>query len=59
MGASVTEQIKSLCQDIVSEQDPDRFMRLVTKLNDLLQSSEGQPLPSYEPPISDTSGRTG
>ena len=58
MGASVTEQIKILCQDIVSEQDPDRFLRLVTKLNDLLQANERQPTPPYEPPMSDNSGRT-
>jgi hypothetical protein len=40
MQEAVRERMKQLCESMGSEQDPERFMELVTKLNELLQKSE-------------------
>jgi hypothetical protein len=40
MQDSIRTQMKQLCESIASEQDPVRFMELVTRLNDLLQRDE-------------------
>jgi hypothetical protein len=40
MQDSIRTQMKQLCESIASEQDPVRFMELVTRLNELLQRDE-------------------
>jgi hypothetical protein len=40
MQDSVRTQMKQLCESIAAEQDPVRFMELVTRLNELLQHDE-------------------
>ena len=42
MQEGVREKMKQLCESISSERDPERFMELVTKLNELLQKSENE-----------------
>jgi len=40
MQDTIRTQMRQLCESIASEQDPVRFMELVTRLNELLQHSE-------------------
>lgn len=40
MQEATRERMKQLCESIASERDPERFMELVTKLNELLQKNE-------------------
>jgi hypothetical protein len=40
MHDSIRTQMKQLCEWIASEQDPARFMELVSRLNELLKNSE-------------------
>ena len=40
MQEAIRERMKQLCESIASERDPEQFMELVTKLNELLQKSE-------------------
>jgi hypothetical protein len=40
MHDSVRTQMKQFCESIAAEQDPNRFMELVSQLNDLLQQNE-------------------
>ena len=40
MQEAIRERMKQLCESIASERDPERFMELVTKLNELLQKNE-------------------
>lgn len=42
MQEAVREKTKRLCESIASERDPERFMELVTKLNELLQKNENE-----------------
>jgi len=42
MQEAVREKMKQLCESISSEQDPERFMELVTKLNELMQKNENE-----------------
>ncbi len=39
MQGPLRERMKKLCELIVAEQDPARFLRLVQELNDLLQQN--------------------
>jgi hypothetical protein len=51
MQDSIRTQMKQLCESIASEQDPVRFMELVTRLNELLQRDEqSSPTPLNPPP---------
>jgi len=51
MQDSIRTQMKQLCESIASEQDPVRFMELVTRLNELLQYDEANnPSPFSVPP---------
>ncbi len=40
MQDTIRTQMRQLCESIASEQDPMRFMELVTRLNELLQHGE-------------------
>lgn len=42
MQDAVQEKMKQLCESIAAEQDPGRFMELVTKLNELLRKNEDE-----------------
>ena len=42
MQEAFRERMKQLCESIASERDPERFMELVIKLNELLQKKEGE-----------------
>ena len=51
MQDSIRTQMKQLCESIASEQDPVRFMELVTRLNELLQRDEqSSPVALNQPP---------
>jgi hypothetical protein len=51
MQDSIRTQTKQLCESIACEQDPGRFMELVTRLNELLQYDEANnPSPFSAPP---------
>jgi hypothetical protein len=50
MQDSIRTQMKQLCESIASEQDPVRFMELVTRLNELLQHDEANSAALNAPP---------
>lgn len=50
MQDTIRTQMRQLCESIASEQDPVRFMELVTRLNELLQHDEANSSVLSAPP---------